>query len=85
MLQQGAQSEHQLELNYRLMQLHDVDISGSAKEQIRELVNGEFPRLNKTKFKLLLMEDRFTNAIKNLDFWLREVFTTIDALASIKK
>ena len=31
------------------------------------------------------MEDRFTNAIKNLDFWLREVFTTIDALASIKK
>ena len=25
------------------------------------------------------------NAIKNLDFWLREVFTTIDALAFTKK
>ena len=85
MLQQVAESEDQLELNYKLMQLHDVDISGAAKEQIRGTVNGELPRLNKTKFKLLLMEDRFTNAIKNLDFWLREVFTTIDALASIKK
>ena len=85
MLQQVAESEDQLELNYKLMQLHDVDISGTAKEQIREIVNSEFPRLNKTKFKLLLMEDRFTNAIKNLDFWLREVFTTIDALASTKK
>ena len=85
MLQQIAESEEQLELNYKLMQLHEVDISGSAKETIREEVNGEFPRLNKTKFKLLLMEDRFTNAIKNLDFWLREVFSTIDALASIKK
>jgi len=85
MLQQVAESKEQLELNYKLMQLHDVDISGSAKEIIREVVNGEFPRLNKTKFKLLLMEDRFTNAIKNLDFWLREVFSTIDALASTKK
>ena len=85
MLQQVAESEEQLELNYKLMQLHEVDISGSAKETIREVVNGEFPRLNKTKFKLLLMEDRFTNAIKNLDFWLREVFSTIDALASTKK
>ena len=85
MLQQVAESEEQLELNYKLMQLHDVDISGSAKEHIRATVNAELPRLNKTKFKLLLMEDRFTNAIKNLDFWLREVFTTIDALASIKK
>ena len=51
---------------------------------IRNVINGELTRLNKTNFKLLLMEDRMTNGIKNLDFWIREVFTTLDALSSIK-
>ena len=84
MLQQITDSTDQLELNYKLMQLHDVDISGKSKEIIRNVINGELTRLNKTNFKLLLMEDRMTNGIKNLDFWIREVFTTLDALSSTK-
>ena len=84
MLQQIADSREQLELNYQLMQLHDVDISGTSKEVIRTVINGELTRLNKTNFKVLLMEDRMTNGIKNLDFWLREVFTTLDALSSTR-
>ena len=84
MLQQITDSTDQLELNYKLMQLHDVDISGNSKEIIRNVINGELTRLNKTNFKVLLMEDRMTNGIKNLDFWMREVFTTLDALSSTK-
>ena len=84
MLQQITDSTSQLELNYKLMQLHDVDISGKSKEIIRNVITGELTRLNKTNFKLLLMEDRMTNGIKNLDFWRREVFTTLDALSSTK-
>ena len=84
MLQQITDSTSQLELNYKLMQLHDVDISGKSKEIIRNVITGELTRLNKTNFKLLLMEDRMTNGIKNLDFWIREVFTTLDALSSTK-
>ena len=67
------------------MQLNEVEISGTAKEKIRNIVDDSVPSLNSTKFKVMLMEDRLTNVIRNLDFWLRETFTSLDAYAKSSK
>ena len=84
-LQQISNNKDQIELNHRLMQLNEVEISGTAKEKIRNIVDDSVPSLNSTKFKVMLMEDRLTNVIRNLDFWLRETFTSLDAYAKSSK
>jgi DNA polymerase-1 len=80
-LQKICSSKDQIELNHKLMQLYEVDISGTAKEKIRNIVDEHVNPLNVHKFKLMLMEDRLTTIIRNLDFWLRETFTSLDAFA----
>jgi DNA polymerase-1 len=80
-LQQINSNRDQIELNHKLMQLYDVEISGSAKEKIRNIVDEQINALNVTSFKVMLMEDRLTNIIRNLDFWLRETFASLDAFA----
>lgn len=83
MLNAINQNTELMELNYKLMQLHDVDISGGAKEKIRNIVHGELPSLNKTKFQLMMVEDKMNTAIKNHEFWLREVFTSLNIFSQL--
>jgi len=68
-----------LELNHKLMQLNDVDISGAAKEKIRNIVDQNVSPLNKPKFQLMLVEDKMNTAIRNHEFWLKEVFMPLHA------
>ena len=68
-----------LELNHKLMQLADVDISGAAKEKIRNIVDQKVSPLNKPKFQLMLVEDKMNTAIRNHEFWLKEVFMPLHA------
>lgn len=72
-----------LELNHKLMQLHDVDISGRAKETIRNIVHNPIPSLNKPKFQLMLVEDKMNTAIRNHEFWLKEVFMPLHAFSLV--
>ena len=72
-----------LELNHKLMQLQDVDISGGAKETIRNIVHNPIPSLNKPKFQLMMVEDKMNTAIKNHEFWLREVFMPLHAFSLV--
>jgi len=72
-----------LELNYKLMQLSEVDISGSSKDKILNVADNEIPRLNPMQFKVMMIEDSITGAFRNLEFWLRERFTVLDAQADL--
>lgn len=45
------ESKDIIEMNYRLMQLSDVDISGSTKTKIIDRVNEPINRLVKFKFE----------------------------------
>ena len=72
-----------LEMNYKLMQLHEVDISGSTKLKILNVADNSIPRLNPMQFKVMVLEDSLGGAFRNLEFWMRERFTVLDAQADL--
>ena len=74
-------NKEQLELNYKLMQLNEVDISGSSKNKIMDIIRNPIGRMNSTKLKLMVIEDGVTGVFRNLEFWLRERFLRLDTHA----
>ena len=73
-----------LHLNYQLMQLHDTDISGGSKERLLNILKGDIPSFVKYDFMKMLLEDRM-QIVKNIEFWIRDVFLTLDAKAKYDK
>jgi 5'-3' exonuclease len=78
-----ATSEKLLDLNFRLMQLHEVDISGVAKESIRNIVEQPTSRLVPSEFLKYLQDDRM-RIVNNPEFWLRDSFIYLDTMAGLK-
>jgi len=74
-------SEDLLNLNYKLMQLKEVDIDGNSRSSIINIVRGPIKRLVKYKFQKMMLEDKLNSAIKNPDLWLKQVFTHLEAMA----
>ena len=70
-----------LELNYELMQLKEVNISGYAKESILNIVKSKVTRLNKMKFESFVLEDNINGIFKNPALWLKDSFSILDRLA----
>jgi len=79
-----AASEKLLDLNFRLMQLHEVDISGVAKESIRNIVEQPTARLAPSEFLKYLQDDRM-KIVNNPEFWLRDSFIYLDTMAGLKQ
>ena len=73
-------NEDKLYLNYQLMQLHETEISGSAKEKLQNTVKAIIPTFVKYDFMKMLLEDRML-IVKNIEFWIREVFLSLDTKA----
>lgn len=71
--------------NYQLMQLSLVDIGGSTKMRIVDIIGKSIPELNKMKFTQLLAEDKMLSAITNHLVWLGESFSILDNFAKNKK
>ena len=82
-MQTISESRKALELNYKLMQLSEVDISGNSKNKIMNVVYNPMSRMNTTQFKVMMIEDGITGAFKNLEFWMRERFLRLDTHAEI--
>ena len=80
-MQTIAESKNTLELNYKLMQLSEVDISGSSKNKIMNVIHNPMSRMNTTQFKVMMIEDGITGAFRNLEFWMRERFLRLDTHA----
>lgn len=72
------EGKKQIELNYDLMQLHNVDISATIKESIISNISQPINRLSKHKFISYLVADGINTAIKSPDVWLQTVFTKLD-------
>ena len=70
-----------IELNYKLMQLSDVDISGSTKTKIIEKVNEPINRLIKYKFQTMFLEDKLYTALPNVNSWLLTNFNQLNHYA----
>ena len=71
-----------LELNFKLMQLEDVDISGRSKESIHNICSHNIPRLIKPNFMKMLLEDSINMNIKNPELWLKDTFSSLNAFAT---
>jgi hypothetical protein len=55
-----------IDRNYKLMQLYDVDISGTSKSIIMDVINNKkISPLNQTKLRMLFLKDKLYSQIKN--------------------
>ena len=66
-----------MERNYDLMQLHNVDISASAKTKTIDKIREPIPKLDKVTFKKMFLEDKMYSALPNLESWLQTKFQTL--------
>jgi len=72
----------QLDLNYKLMQLDKVDISGSIKMKVVDIVKEPIQQLIKFKFQKMFMEDKLYTALPNLTSWLITSFNRLNNFAN---
>ena len=70
-----------LELNFKLMQLEEVDISGRSKESIHNICSHDIPKLVKPTFMKMLLEDSINMNIKNPELWLKDTFSVLNTFA----
>lgn len=70
-----------IEKNYRLMNLKLLDISASHTSNIRQIIDGPIPKLNKLEFQRIFMEDKMWTTMKNLPDWLNNTWLSIQAFA----
>lgn len=78
-----ATNKEQIEMNYNLMQLKNVDISGNAKMLIMNLVNNEINKMDVLTFKRMFMEDKMYTVIKDLDTWMSSAFNPLNAYRNL--
>ena len=74
-------SKDTIELNYRLMQLSDVDISGTTKTKIIDKINQPINRLVKFQFQKMFLEDKLFTALPNVTSWLATNFNQLNRYA----
>ena len=72
-----------LDLNYKLMQLKEVDINGNAKMLALNMMKGDINKMNTFEFKKMFMADKMYTVIKDLDSWLNNSFNSLNAYASL--
>lgn len=73
--------EDTLRLNWRLMQLHEVDISAEKKLNITDIVESPTRKLDRKGFQELFMNDKLWGAFPSLNSWLTDTFLTLDNFA----
>jgi len=66
-----------MERNFDLMQLHNVNISASAKTKTIDKIREPIRNLDKVTFKKMFLEDKMYSALPNLETWLQTKFQTL--------
>ena len=74
-------SSDQLFLNKKLMDLDDINISGSSKLKIHDIMDKPIQRMVKHKFQKMFLEDKMYQALPNLDSWLYTTFNRLNFMA----
>ena len=79
-----SDSSEKIELNFDLMQLREVDISGYAKTSIMDIVKRPIQRLIKFEFLKMFLEDRINSTMKNPEFWLQDTWRSLDSYSIVE-
>ena len=74
-------SEHQLEINEKLMDLKNPPISGELKSQIKNLLNQPINLLSRNDFITMYYNDCMGNALQIPDTWLTQHFVKLNTYA----
>lgn len=72
-----------IQLNYKLMQLKDVDIAGTTKLLIQEKIREEINPMDVLNFKKMFMADKMYTVIKDLDTWMSTSFNSLNAFRNL--
>ncbi len=75
------EQEADLRLFHQIMQLSESGIPGHTKLKILDQLERKVDRLAKIKFHQMIYEDGMTNAIKNVEIWIKEVTQKLDQFA----
>ena len=65
----------QLEINYELMSLEDIELLENDQQELDELIDTSPYNFNKAKFLGMYEKDLLGRGIPNTEFWLSEVFS----------
>ena len=66
---QIVENEKLLQLNYKLMQLNDVDISVQTKDVILSVFNDSPHTFDRFNLRKMFLEDKLWGAVKNFNIW----------------
>ncbi len=75
------QQQDIIERNIQLMQLSKTDINLTIKLRVIDQLETPMAKCNRMKFLAMLMEDKMSGAIKNVDMWLRDTTQKLDNFA----
>jgi 5'-3' exonuclease len=67
--------KNQLEINYELMSLEDIELLDADQGELDKLIETEPYNFNKAKFLSMYEKDLLGKGILNTEFWLSEVFS----------
>ena len=67
--------KNQLEINYELMCLEEIELLEADKQELDELIETNPYNFNKARFLSMYEKDLLGRGIPNTEFWLSEVFT----------
>lgn len=70
--------KEQLKNNYKIMDLKNPLLSDEEKESLRQITNDSISKLDIPSFLSLYQNDGLGYTIKNVDFWLRDNFNSLD-------
>ena len=76
-----CENKKQLEMNYKLMKLGEIEISGTTKSKIRELLDVPVSTINRYQLKRIFLEDKLYSAIPNIDSWLNLNYNKLNTFA----
>ena len=65
----------QLEINYELMSLEDIELLENDQQELDELIDTAPYNFKKNKFLEMYEKDLLGRGIPNIEFWLSEVFS----------
>lgn len=76
-----SQSFDVLDRNYKLMQLHEVDIPTRDKLIITDRLNSPINKLNVLEFRKLYVRDKLYSNITYVDDWINKTFKRLEVYA----
>lgn len=69
--------KQQLEINYELMSLEDIELLEADQQELDELIQTEPFNFNKARFLAMYEKDLLGRGIPNVEYWLTEVFSQL--------